>query len=132
GAHDQPKGIAPLAPNPPGGHPADQPQKIMNRVIVSALFVAALVTPELPGAQGGLPPQPAEPFKVGTFEIRGAPRVGLVLRDSLVIELDPANAALERSPLYPRLPMPADMRGLIAQYEYGLKFRLYEIVNNLV
>lgn len=104
----------------------------MNRItIVIALFAAAVVAHDLPAAQGGMPALSSEPFKLGTFEIRGAPRVGLVLRDSLVIELNPANAALEKSPLYPRIPMPADMRGLIAQYEYGLKYRLYEIVNHL-
>ena len=104
----------------------------MNRItIVIALFAAAVVAHDLPAAQGGMPALSSEPFKLGTFEIRGAPRVGLVLRDSLVIELNPANAALEQSPLYPRIPMPADMRGLIAQYEYGLKYRLYEIVNHL-
>ncbi|MDH4254089.1 MAG: fumarylacetoacetate hydrolase family protein [Gammaproteobacteria bacterium] len=71
----------------------------------------------------------AEPFKVGTFEIGGEPTVGVVLRDSLVLELDAANAALERSGRYVSMPMPADMLGLIERYEYGMKPRLYEIVN---
>jgi 2-keto-4-pentenoate hydratase/2-oxohepta-3-ene-1,7-dioic acid hydratase in catechol pathway len=74
----------------------------------------------------------AEPFKVGTFEIRGVPTVGLVLRDQLIVELNAANAALELNPAYPKIPMPTDMLGLIGQYEYGLKYRLYEIVNDLV
>jgi 2-keto-4-pentenoate hydratase/2-oxohepta-3-ene-1,7-dioic acid hydratase in catechol pathway len=74
----------------------------------------------------------AEPFKVGTFEIRGAPVVALVLRDSLIVDIQAPNAALERSPMYPRLPMPADMLELIGRYEYGVKPRLYEIVNDLV
>jgi 2-keto-4-pentenoate hydratase/2-oxohepta-3-ene-1,7-dioic acid hydratase in catechol pathway len=74
----------------------------------------------------------SEPFKVGTFEVRGVPQVGLVLRDTLVIDVQAANAALERSPLYPKLPMPADMLELIGRYEYGVKPRLYEIVNDLV
>jgi 2-keto-4-pentenoate hydratase/2-oxohepta-3-ene-1,7-dioic acid hydratase in catechol pathway len=73
-----------------------------------------------------------EPFKVGTFEIDGEARVGIVLRDSLVVELDAANKALERNPAYPAIPLPADMLELIGRYEYGLKFRLYEIVNDLV
>ena len=73
-----------------------------------------------------------DPFKVGTFEIDGAPIVALVLRDSLIVELEAANRALERSPSYPALPMPVDMLGLIERYEYGLKRRLYEIVNDLV
>ena len=71
----------------------------------------------------------AEPFKVGTFEIHGAPTVGIVLQDSRILELDAANAALEKRAQYPAVPMPADMTELIERYEYGLKRRIYEIVN---
>ena len=74
----------------------------------------------------------AEPFKVGTFEIDGRPTVAIVLRDSLIIELARANAELERRDRYPALPMPGDMIELIERYEYGLKRRLYEIVNEHV
>ena len=42
-----------------------------------------------------------------------------------------ANQLLERNPAYPRLPMPADMLDLIARYDYGVRLRLYEIVNYL-
>ena len=76
-------------------------------------------------------PAVAEPFKVGTFEIDGAPRLGLVLRDALVVEIGEANRALERSPAYPAFPAPADMLDLIGRYEYGVQRRLYEIVNHL-
>lgn len=71
----------------------------------------------------------AEPFKVGTFEIYGEPRVGIVLRDSLIIELDAANSVLERNANYPAVPTPANMIELIERYDYGMKRRLYEIVN---
>jgi len=71
----------------------------------------------------------AEPFKVGTFEIYGEPQVGIVLRDSLIIELDAANTVLERHSSYPAVPPPANMIELIERYDYGLKRRLYEIVN---
>ena len=74
----------------------------------------------------------AEPFKVGSFEIGEKARVGIVLRDSLVVDLDRANTALEKNAAYPKLPPPADMLELIERYEYGLKRRLYEIVNDLV
>ena len=77
-------------------------------------------------------PTSAEPFKVGTFEVRGAPTVGIVLRDSLIVELNAANTALEMDSSYPAIPMPADMLELIGRYEYGLKPRMYEIVNDLV
>ena len=77
-------------------------------------------------------PVSAEPFKLGTFEIDGDRHVGIVLRDSLVVELNAANRALERNPSYPNLPMPGDMLELISRYEYGVKYRLYEIVTDLV
>jgi len=76
-----------------------------------------------------LPRDIAEPFKVGTFEINGSPEVGIVLRDSVILDLDHANAALEKDATYPAVPMPADMIELIERYDYGLKRRLYEIVN---
>ncbi len=77
-------------------------------------------------------PDVAEPFKLGTFEIDGVQTIGIVLRDELVVELNAANAELQRSPEYPAVTMPEDMVGLIGQYEYGLKYRLYEIVTDLV
>jgi 2-keto-4-pentenoate hydratase/2-oxohepta-3-ene-1,7-dioic acid hydratase in catechol pathway len=103
----------------------------MRRMLALAL-IALVVAPVTAFAQAGLPVTSAEPFKLGTFEIRGAPTVGIVLRDSVVVELGPANAALERNALYPRLPMPDDMLALIERYEYGVKLRLYELVNDLV
>jgi len=80
----------------------------------------------------GWPQTIAEPFKVGTFEIDGAPTVGIVLRDQLIVELDAANLVLERNSAYTEIPLPADMLELINRYDYGLKRRLYEIVNHLV
>ena len=74
----------------------------------------------------------AEPFKVGTFEVEGEPFVGIVLRDRWIVDLDEANTALEKQEIYPEVPVPADMIELIERYEYGLKRRLYEIVNELV
>jgi 2-keto-4-pentenoate hydratase/2-oxohepta-3-ene-1,7-dioic acid hydratase in catechol pathway len=49
-----------------------------------------------------------------------------------VIELARANTALQVDPTYPQVSMPSDMLALIEQYEYGLKYRLYEIVNDVV
>jgi len=73
------------------------------------------------------------PFKVGTFAIDGIPTVGLVVQnDELIVDLAAANRALELMPRYAALTVPGDMIGLISQYEYGLKYRVYEIVNHLV
>ena len=71
-----------------------------------------------------------EPFKVGTFAINDVPTVGLVVReDSLIVELEAANRAMELHWSYSKMDMPEDMLGLIENYEYGLKYRIYEIVN---
>jgi 2-keto-4-pentenoate hydratase/2-oxohepta-3-ene-1,7-dioic acid hydratase in catechol pathway len=75
----------------------------------------------------------AEPFKVGTFAINDIPTVGLVMRDdALVVDLNAANRAMQLLPQYSHLDMPVDMIGLIERYEYGLKYRIYEVVNWLV
>ncbi len=74
-----------------------------------------------------------EPFKVGTFAINDVPTVGLVVRDdSLIVELEAANRAMELRPQYAKMAMPEDILGLIEQYEYGLKYRVYEVVNWMV
>ena len=97
------------------------------------LLAAAAVAPLGPiSAQGGPEIDIAEPFKVGTFEIDGMPRVALVLRDALIVEIGEANQAFERDPANPPVPAPADMIDLIGRYEYGVRLRLYEIVNDLV
>ena len=83
-------------------------------------------------AQGHAQLSVAEPFKVGTFDIEGSAEVGIVLRDRYIVELDRANAALERTGVYPAIPVPADMLELIERYEYGMKARLYELVTHLV
>ena len=103
----------------------------MRPKLTFALFMA-LPIPFIASAQGGSSVTSVEPFKVGTFLIGGRPTVGIVLRDRLIVELDAANAALELNPAFPGIPMPADMLELIGRYEYGMKPRLYEIVNDLV
>ena len=101
----------------------------ITRLTLALSTVVALASPALVNAQAM---SSAEPFKVGTFEIDGAPTVGVVLRDALIIDLTVANTALEIDPMYAHVNAPADMLELIGQYEYGLKYRIYEIVNNVV
>ncbi len=102
------------------------------RTVRLILVLGLLVTLTSPAASFGQAMESAEPYKVGTFDIHGVPHVGLVLRDSLVVDIEAANRALETDPTYPKIPMPEDMLELIGRYEYGLKYRLYEIVNHLV
>jgi 2-keto-4-pentenoate hydratase/2-oxohepta-3-ene-1,7-dioic acid hydratase in catechol pathway len=103
----------------------------MMRLLV---LLAAAVTafPAATFGQAGTATQSAEPFKVGTFLIGNAERVGIVLRDALVVDLAQANAALQKSRSFPARTIPADMVGVIADYENGLKGRIYAIVNDLV
>ncbi len=75
---------------------------------------------------------PVEPFKLGTFQIDAGPQVGIVIQDNYVIELDRGNDALQVNPDYAHVSMPADMLALIGQYEYGLKYRIYEIATDAV
>lgn len=71
--------------------------------------------------------QPAPtPFKLGTFERAGRPFVGVVLRESVVIDLAAAHAAVT-SPAS-SVAAPTDMKDLIARYDAGLRARIIEIV----
>jgi 2-keto-4-pentenoate hydratase/2-oxohepta-3-ene-1,7-dioic acid hydratase in catechol pathway len=100
--------------------------------LTAAFVLTVSLVPGLASAQRGVDATSAEPFKLGTFEIDGTPRIGIVLQDKIIVDLAAANRALQRDPSYPPIAIPAEMRGLIAQYEYGLKYRLYEIVTDLV
>jgi 2-keto-4-pentenoate hydratase/2-oxohepta-3-ene-1,7-dioic acid hydratase in catechol pathway len=99
---------------------------------VLLMFIPFMSAPLLTQAQTGPTATSAEPFKLGTFRINGVPTVGIVLRDQYIVDLAVANRDLETNPIYPRIPMPDNMIDLIGQYEYGLKFRLYELVTRLV
>ena len=95
-----------------------------------SVALALLSAPFIAGAQAM---ESAEPFKVGTFAINDIPTVGLVMRDdALVVDLNAANRAMQLLPQYSHLDMPVDMIGLIERYEYGIKYRIYEVVNWLV
>lgn len=102
------------------------------RVTAVLMALAIIGLPVRAPAQGDPSITSAEPFKLGTFDIGGSPRIGVVLRDSLVVDLLAANQALERNAAYPTVPMPDTMVELIGRYEYGMKTRLYELVNHLV
>lgn len=96
-------------------------------------MIAVLLATGLAGAGRYLsaeqpPAQSPEPFKLGTFAQAGETFVGLVLRDTLVVRLAEANAAIERGPGAAKVSMPRDLKDLIARYEQGgLKERLYAI-----
>jgi 2-keto-4-pentenoate hydratase/2-oxohepta-3-ene-1,7-dioic acid hydratase in catechol pathway len=77
--------------------------------------------------------QGAEPYKLGTFSIDGRPTVGVVLRDSIVVDLAAANREYEtKNASAAKVPAPADMKDLIARYDGGVSQRLKQIVAGLV
>ena len=99
--------------------------------LACAAMLSLLALPATLLAQPNI--EPAEPFKVGTFAVGNRQFAGLVMRDdSLIVDLVEANKALELLPEYVGVNMPDDVLGLIEGYEYGLKYRVYEIVNALV
>jgi 2-keto-4-pentenoate hydratase/2-oxohepta-3-ene-1,7-dioic acid hydratase in catechol pathway len=103
---------------------------MIRRNLVSLTLSAALALFATAGSVYAQDAESVEPFKVGTFAIDDVPTVGLVMRDDqLIVELTAANRAMELQPQYASMLMPADMLGLIEQYEYGLKYRIYEVVN---
>jgi 2-keto-4-pentenoate hydratase/2-oxohepta-3-ene-1,7-dioic acid hydratase in catechol pathway len=94
----------------------------------AALIVVLAVAAASPAlGQTGGAGKPAEPFKVGTFEIRKTPTVGLVLRDSLIVDFNAANTAATGTKASPV----RDMIDFIERYESGVRTRSYELVNYL-
>ncbi len=107
--------------------------KNLNAYLKSLSLVAALALLVAPLTALGQADESVEPFKVGTFSVNDSPFVGLVVRDdSLIVDLPAANRAMQNGWQYNKIDMPNDMLGLIEQYEYGLKYRVYEVMNWLV
>jgi len=72
----------------------------------------------------------SQPFKLGTFERQGRVFLGMVLRDTQVVDLAAANAAYEGgNSAAQKLAIPGEMKELIARYETGLQDRLYAIAS---
>ena len=97
-----------------------------------ALALVGMISSAFVSGQSPAALRSAEPFKLGTFLVDGRPSVGIVLRDSIVVDLEAANRALQLRPDVVQVAVPSDMLGVIGQYEYGMQRRIYEIVNTLV
>lgn len=106
---------------------------MIRRSVSSLMLAAALAIAAWSAQVSAQSMDSAEPFKVGTFAVDDSPFVGLVVRDdSLVVDLNAANRAMQLEWQYSDMDMPEDMLGLIEQYEYGLKYRIYEVMNWLI
>lgn len=90
-----------------------------------ALLVGAVGCSRATDAQSG---GAVVPYKVGTFERNGQAFVGLVLNDTQVVDIAPANRAYEAgNASAPKLAPPADMKALISRYDAEWKGRLASI-----
>jgi 2-keto-4-pentenoate hydratase/2-oxohepta-3-ene-1,7-dioic acid hydratase in catechol pathway len=92
----------------------------MKRIVLASLAALAL-------ASVGQAQAPT-PFKLGTFERQGRPFVGIVLRDSMVVDLAAAHAAVQPAST---LAAPTDMKDVINRYDTGLRARIQEIVRSV-
>jgi 2-keto-4-pentenoate hydratase/2-oxohepta-3-ene-1,7-dioic acid hydratase in catechol pathway len=98
-------------------------------VAAIALAFAIAACGDGTNAQGG---GAAVPYKLGTFERGGQAFVGLVLKDTQVVDIGQANAAFEGSNASaPKLTAPADMKQLIASYDGEWKARLAAIAKDV-
>jgi 2-keto-4-pentenoate hydratase/2-oxohepta-3-ene-1,7-dioic acid hydratase in catechol pathway len=96
--------------------------------VALALVTTAACGGSTEAQTGGAP----VPYKVGTFERGGRAFVGMVLRDTQVVDIAQANAAFESTNASaPRLTAPADMKQLIARYEAEWKDRLGAIAREV-
>lgn len=105
---------------------------VRNGVVALVLAIGIAACSSQPEQTGGtnvapLPAGsgPAVPYTLGTFERNGETILGLVLRDTQVVDIEQANAAFEAgNGAAQKLEVPADMKALIASYDSGWKDRL--------
>ncbi|OFW26886.1 MAG: hypothetical protein A3H97_21800 [Acidobacteria bacterium RIFCSPLOWO2_02_FULL_65_29] len=105
-------------------------QALLRRTIgVAALSIGLAGCNQGTDAQGGGKPVP---YKVGTFDQSGRAFVAIVLNETQVVDIGPANAAWESgNASAPKLAMPATMTDLITRYEAELKPRLAAIASSV-
>ncbi len=94
----------------------------MSRLVMALAAISLLISGSNILSQG------TQPFKLGTFEQGGRTFVGIVLKDSMVIDFAQASAAL-KSPAS-TTAAPADMKDVIARYDSGVRARIGQILAN--
>jgi hypothetical protein len=93
----------------------------MKRVI-ALLFGSGIVSTLLVQAQT------VNPFKLGTFQTQGRTFVGILLRDSVVVDFAAASRAITPAS---NVTLPADMKDLIARYDSELRDRIMQVVRSV-
>src|SRR5262245_2427237 len=67
-------------------------------------------------------------FKLGTFQAQARTFVGIVLRDSVVVDFAAASRAVTPAS---NVALPTDMKDLIARYNAGLRERIVQVVRSV-
>jgi len=93
----------------------------MKRVI-ALLLGSGIVSTVLVQAQA------VTPFKLGTFQTQARTFVGIVLRDSIVVDFAAASRAIAPAS---NVVLPTDMKDLIARYDSGLRDRIVQVVRSV-
>ena len=93
----------------------------MKRVAVAATCAGLLAVGVILNAQA-----PA-PFKLGTFQLQNRTFIGIVVRDTQVIDFAAADSVIGRG----RDAAPADMKQLIERYDAGVRERIYAVVKSV-
>jgi len=101
------------------------------RILIALTLAAGLAGGyAYPDAQAGA--GAPTPYKLGTFQRGETVLLGLVLRDTQVVDIERANSAIQQmEPALPKLDVPDDMTGLIAAYDAGWRDRLARIAASL-
>ena len=106
------------------------PRIVLGGFLALALAVSVSACNQAASTQAGVAPLaagsgPAVPYKLGTFERGGQEFLGLVLRDTQVVDIGQANVAFEAgNASAAKLVAPTDMKVLIANYDSSWKDRL--------
>ncbi len=90
----------------------------MKRAVVAATCATLLATGLILSAQA------PTPFKLGTFQLQNRTFLGIVVRDTQVIDFAAADSAVGQG----RVAAPADMKQLIERYDSGVRDRIYAVV----
>lgn len=97
----------------------------MKQVVLGLLAAAAMAAGM---SSANVHAQAAAPFKLGTFERQGRPFVGVVLRETVVIDLAAAHAAVQPAST---LAAPVDMKDVINRYDTGFRARIQDVVRSV-
>jgi 2-keto-4-pentenoate hydratase/2-oxohepta-3-ene-1,7-dioic acid hydratase in catechol pathway len=95
----------------------------MRSQLILGVLSASMIAGVLANAQA------PTPFKLGTFEREGRTFVGIVLRESVVIDFPTAHAAI-RTPAS-TVAAPTDKKDLMNRYDADLRARIVEIVRSV-